>query len=363
MTAQLRLVAVLAAFASVSCATLAERRQGSPALPSRNDNGRADVLARAQLWRPTTIAAMDVLAGPQRPDGFPRNGMVVCDYLDKKLAGLSPKFACKRGEDDDFKVKYGGTNSEVYGEVLATRLLWALGFGADAMYPVNVVCRGCPRELGGIERPGKEYRFDPAVIERKMRGTEWPSGEDGGWAWDDVLRTEPRGGGAPKEHREALALLAVMIQHTDTKARQQRILCLDGVSESGVCNDPFLMVSDVGLTFGAATLTNTNGASGVHLKRWRETPVWKDGAGCVGNIKKSFTGTLDEPVISEAGRRFLADLLTQLSDQQLHDLFDVARVTLRVRDPGRARSGFPAIDEWVSAFKAKRDQIVSKRCA
>ena len=27
-----------------------------------------------------------------------------------------------------------------------------------------------------------------------------------------------------------------MIQHTDTKRQQQRILCLGGVSESGVCN-------------------------------------------------------------------------------------------------------------------------------
>ena len=363
MSAQLRLMALLAAFASASCVALAERRQSAPALPSRNDNSRADVLARAPVWRPTTISAMDVLAGPQRPDSFSRNAMVVCDYLDKKLAGLSPKFACKRGEDDELKVKYGGTNGEVYGEVLATRLLWALGFGADAMYPVNVVCRGCPRELGGIERPGKEYRFDPAVIERKMRGTEWPSGEDGGWAWDDVLRTEPRAGGAPKAHREALALLAVMIQHTDTKARQQRILCLGGVSESGVCKDPFLMVSDVGLTFGAATLANTNDASGANLKRWRETPVWRDEPGCVGNLEKSLTGTLHKPVISEAGRRFLADLLTQLSDKQLHDLFDVARVTLRVREPGRALSGFPAIDEWVVAFKAKRQEIASKRCA
>ena len=41
----------------------------------------------------------------------------------------------------------------------------------------------------------------------------------------------------------------------------------------------------------------------------------------------------------------------------------MARVTLRVREPGHALSGFPAIDEWVSAFKAKRDEIVSKRCA
>ena len=87
---------------------------------------------------------------------------MVCDYLDKTLSGRSPKFACRRGEDDELKVKYGGTNGEVYGEVLATRLLWVLGFGADAMYPVNVICRGCPQEFGGIARPGNEYRFDPA---------------------------------------------------------------------------------------------------------------------------------------------------------------------------------------------------------
>jgi hypothetical protein len=83
----------------------------------------------------------------------------------------------------------------------------------------------------------------------------------------------------------------------------------------------------------------------------------------VGNLDKSFSGTLDKPVIGEAGRRFLAVLLQQLSDAQLHDLFDVARVNLRVREPGHALSGFPSVDEWVSAFKQKRDAIVSKRCA
>jgi len=48
---------------------------------------------------------------------------------------------------------------------------------------------------------------------------------------------------------------------------------------------------------------------------------------------------------------------------QLHDLFEVARVNLRVREPGHALSGFPSVDEWVSVFKQKRDEIVSKRCA
>jgi len=75
------------------------------------------------------------------------------------------------------------------------------------------------------------------------------------------------------------------------------------------------------------------------------------------------TGTLNNPTISEAGRAFLSGLLTQLSDQQLQDLFESAAVTHRLREPGRARSGFATVAEWVSTFKEKRQQIVDRRCA
>ena len=48
------------------------------------------------------------------------------------------------------------------------------------------------------------------------------------------------------------------------------------------------------------------------------------------------TGTLGDPAISEAGRKFLADLLVQLTDQQVRDLFEVARVDRRVNSDGAA---------------------------
>jgi hypothetical protein len=361
MRAQLRgLVAILAVF-SVSCVSLPARRQASSVKSGRPDP-RAAVLARAQVWHSVDVAKANLIAGPGGAGGFARNALVTCDYLDKKLGGLSPKFACRLPNGDELKVKYGGTNGEVYGELLATRLLWALGFGADTMYPVNVVCRGCPRPLGGIERPGGEYRFDPAVVERKMAGHEWPPDSESGWSWRELAEITPARGGAPRAHRDALTLLAVFMQHSDSKPQQQKILCLDGIEE-GTCSRPFLMVSDVGLTFGAASMANSNEASGVNLARWRETPVWRDEPGCVGNLSKSFSGTLDKPVIGEAGRRFLAVLLQQLSDAQLRDLFAVARVNLRMREPGHALSGFPSIDEWVSVFKQKRNEVVSKRCA
>ena len=328
------------------------------------DNGtRKALIARAQVWMPTDIPNMDIKAGPGGPGAFPFHATVTCDYSDKKLSGLSPKFACVFGNEDEVKVKYGGTNGEVYAEVAATRLLWALGFGADAMYPVRVICRGCPSTLhGALREDTGEYVFDPAAIERKMPGVEWTP--DAGWPWKE-LDVVDESAGASRTHRDALKLMAVFLQHSDTKRQQQRLLCLDEPQGEAptTCAHPFMMINDLGLTFGRANKMNSNSTAGMNLTKWSRTPVWEDSARCVGDLDKSFTGTLDDPVISEAGRRFLADLLVQLSDQQIHDLFATARVTLRARTPGDAQSGFPTVEEWVQAFKNKRDQIVNRRCA
>jgi hypothetical protein len=52
-----------------------------------------------------------------------------------------------------------------------------------------------------------------------------------------------------------------------------------------------------------------------------------------------------------------------LSDRQLHDLFEVAHVTGRARDPNHPTAA-PAttVEEWVSVFKRKRDEVVTNRC-
>ena len=350
-----RVVSVLVISAASVCATI-----GTHAAEKKEDPRKA-VIERSRVWSPTDIASKDLKTGPTGPGAFQFRDTVTCKYLDKKLSGNSPKFACVIGEDDEVKVKFGGNNGEVYGEVLATRLLWALGFSADRMYPVNVICKGCPEEFLGIERPNGESRFDPAVIERKMDGHEWGNK---GWSWKELDQIDGERA-APRPHRDALKLLAVFMQHSDSKPQQQRIVCESKAKwpDPSTCDDPLLMISDVGLTFGRATRSNANEPSGVNLKAWTETPVWKGDEKCVGNLPKSFTGTLSEPEISEAGRRFLADLLMQLSDRQLTDLFEAARVRLRLRSPGVVDSGFATSADWVDAFKAKRDQIVQRRCA
>jgi hypothetical protein len=325
---------------------------------------RFAVMSHAQLWSPTDIRSMDLRGGPGGKGAFKPGEQVTCDYVDVKLSGHSPKFACRIGEGDEVKVKYGGQNGEVYGELIATRLLWALGFGADRMYQVEVICRGCPESLGGVALPNHERRFFPALIERKMDGHEWsPDGREG-WAWND-LDVAPVDDGAPAAHRDALKLLAVLLQHTDSKREQQRILCLDAdaTKASTACARPFLMINDVGLTFGRANLRNRNRVGSVNLAAWRETPVWKGDQGCVGNLRRSFTGTLSNPVIGEPGRAFLASLLSQLTDDQLVDLFETARVDLRLRDPGAGAAEGGTVAEWVSVFKGKRQEVVARRCA
>ena len=124
-----------------------------------------------------------------------------------------------------------------------------------------------------------------------------------------------------------------------------------------------MMIHDLGHAFGKANKFNRPSVSGVHLANWSETAVWKDPGQCIGNLSKSFTGNLSNPRISEEGRKFLADLLVQLTDAQLKDLFTVARFAdgpLRMR----AEKGSPedTVAAWVDTFKRKRDEIVRVHC-
>src|SRR4051812_33995638 len=327
-----------------------------------NRSDRLDIIRRAQVWTPTQIASVDIKAGPQDVKAFTPEETVRCEYALKKVAS-TPKFYCEldAGPPPDIvKVKYNEKNGEVYGEVAATRLLWALGFGADRMYPVKVVCRGCSADPITMQtKQAGERLFDPAAIERQMPGKIIESSSDSGWSWEELSSVDPRLGGAPLEQRDALKLLAVFLQHTDNKPAQQRLVCLDNVkgkhSDNGECAHPFMMLNDVGRTFGKANVFNKDMPGSVDLRAWSGAPIWKDKTGCVGNMPRSITGSLENPLIGEQGRQFLASLLGRLSDAQIHDLFEVARFT--------RRQPTTTIDEWVAAFKHKRDEIATRTCA
>ena len=332
-----------------------------------SEKEREEAIGRARVWSPIDVAKVDLRAGPRDAGGFASNAWVDCTYKPQKdQSGRSPKFTCEAARGGSLKVKYGPKNAEVFGEVLSTRLFWALGFAADHMYPVRVRCKGCPDDPAKDEtRKGKVAVFDPAAIERKLPGRAMETKRDSGWSWSelDILASD-----APKEaraQRDALKLLAAFVQHTDSKAANQRLLCPAG-SEKGPhgCTSPVLMVSDLGLTFGEAGFFIRNKNS-VSLESWSDVPVWRSGDACVAHLSGSLSGSLSDPKISEEGRAFLAGLLSRLTDAQLRGLFDGARVKRRSSDPGGAaedQDDLATVDGWVQAFKAKRAQIVDRRC-
>ena len=259
--------------------------------------------------------------------------------------------------------------------------------------PVQIVCKGCPVSIRS------DTRF--SSVERKMPGTDIETGQTTGWAWPELDLVDPTAGPALRAQRDALKLLAALIQHTDSKPEQQRLICLpthpnaevetkaedkkeqkkerkkeskkaktaraqvdDNASKKGdePCAHPLMLVHDLGQTFGHANVFNRSSVGSVNLHEWERAPVWQDPARCVAYLPKSNSGTLENPRISEEGRQFLADLLVQLTDDQLRDLFEVARFPDRW-DQATNPQNAATVAQWVDAFKKKRDAVVKNRCA
>src|SRR4051794_25870763 len=189
-----------------------------------SDAARMDAIRRAQVWEATDVASMDLRTGPKGHGSFAPNETVNCMHRDKVMTGNSPKFTCVIPPDDEVKVKFGRENGEVYAEVAATRLFWALGFPADRMYPVQVVCSGCP-EIDGTTRLNGGVVFDPASIERELKGWSIETGPETGWAWPELDKVDETAGGAPRAQRDALKLLAVFVQHTDNISVHEPLPC------------------------------------------------------------------------------------------------------------------------------------------
>ena len=367
-------VGALAVLGLVSCMRAAGPPSGpvgpitaASALDEVDQASRRGYIRRAQVWRPIDTASLDIVRGPEGPGALPFDAEVECDYVEGPLSGNTPKFLCRDG-DKTYKVKYGEGNGEVYAEAAASRLFWALGFGSDAIYPVQVVCRGCPMDpwLWKTKARVERREYPRATIERRFEAETIESKSAGGWSWHELDLVDPAAGGAPVAHRDALKLLAVLVQHGDNKPEQQRLVCLpgglrrDGRGER--CDKPYLLVADVGGTFGQAGEMAGEKAK-MRFGLWTAKGVFKEGPGCVGDLDANLRGELQYPEISEAGRAFLAERLALLTDRQIRDLFVVARAATRretIEEGGVRRE--VTLDDWVAAFKEKRREIAERRC-
>src|SRR6185503_10027957 len=195
-------------------------------------NRRSWYLAHATIWRqPRPLSPDDVRDGPRGifPYTFTRATSVdgvTCTFTTpgKELSGRSEKFECRSEDGHILRIKYwdaenGSGNREVFASVVATRLLWALGFNAVRVLPINVRCQACPANpMTGQGEPRERSYI--GLMEIRLPKPVIVSGEnlEQGWSWhelDHAIAALPPGDERLRQRTyfDALTLLAVLIQH------------------------------------------------------------------------------------------------------------------------------------------------------
>jgi hypothetical protein len=330
-----------------------ENGDGVPQPPAKEWAARNEKLSRARVFRgePFDAASINFAEDPNK--GVVDPALTTCKYKPDEVSGTTPKFDCELPSGEKIKVKYGGSR-EIPSETAATRLLHALGFGADRVSRVQTVrCYGCPfqpfhtRAL--LEMLSVDAYFDKRIdysshrdftkvsVERNLDGEAIEAGHERGWAFYELDRIDASRGGATREEIDALRLMAIFMHHWDNKSSNQRLTCAGAKTTD--CEHPLAMIQDVGSEFGPKK---------AELEEWASRPVWLDAAKCVVSMKGMpyNGGTFEDLAISEGGRRLLGDRLRQLSATQVETLFTVG--------------GFENVPAWTAAFRDRVKQIVER---
>lgn len=328
---------------------------------------REAALRAAEVFAPTDVSSAALDRNPPDPSGSLSQPIVRCRFVAGEAKGTTPKFRCLLPDGEVIKVKYGGTG-EIPAELAATRLLTALGFGADRMYLIpRLRCYGCPRfpfhavwvldrlrarDLVTSAVPEERYTdFEWAAVERRFDGIEITAEEKDGWAWFELDQVDTKRG-ASRAEIDALRLLARFLAHWDNKAANQRLVCRSVTSPApDACPDAFAYVQDLGATFGP---------NKVNLASWEQSGIWADPSRCTVSMK-DFPydgGTFNDVQISEAGRELLTRQLKTLTEVQIETLFAGARFQ-EFQGPGRPVE----VKEWTRVFRNKVREIASNgRC-
>lgn len=292
------------------------------------------------------------------PASLQPDEVISCTYIyktRKELGGLSPKFECRGRNGETYRIKYG---QKAHTAVAASRLLWALGFGAVISTPVKVVCGGCSSDpWNSLEPIEGGTRFEDAMFQQLKEGKEitLPGEAEVGWSWATDLPLVSAGdGGATRAQVDALKLIAVLLQHGDSKSAQQKLICRpqDYDPEEHFCRQPYMYIYDPGKTFGSDGLR----VHPLDFEKWKQKFVFSDPVACIGNLRQNAGNGRDGltfPEISEQGRLFAGKLLSQFTADRgrVAAMFAVAHFELA--DPKHSAG------DWADVFISKTREIVN----
>ena len=368
--------------------------------------GRMAYLAHSIIWKePPLRTPTELRDGPRGvvPDVFARaTAPIPCSFVrpGDELSGDSPKFECRTENGQLLRLKYWNPatesgNREVFATVAATRLMWALGFNAVPSFSISVICQRCPENPMTGDGPVGTRSY-AAVLQPWLERTAIVSRRnlDQGWSWrelDEAIGSLPPGDERTRQRTyfDALTLLGVLMQHGDRKPEQQNLYCdsivdvtqgtttLDNnggrwIAErpgASACQQAAVVVFDVGATFGGGGHWSRESTAKMNLDQWRRKSVFLHTGDdtCRGRLSSSVTAGADgepDPVISEEGRRFLAERLHVLTHEHVRALFEAAHVEqLAERKHNTHAPSSDAVEAWAGAFEEKVREIDARTCA
>jgi len=298
----------------------------------------------AVIWHdPGDIASKDLFYGQGGEDGQPRPPF---KFIDEDMNGTNPKFNVSAAGGKKWRVKLG---EEARPEVVASRLLWAVGYYANDDYVLHVATI----EGLDIKRGTKRVHNGTQVIDARFERKPGGESKQAIWQW----KSNPFFG--TREFNGLRVMMAVMNNwdlkdvnnavYTDKKTGQQ-----------------IFLISDVGATFATNALATSRAKDKGNLKSYEnskfithETAKEVDfgtPSAPTGVLLKS-GGILAKGYFTRQGfdwighdipredARWIGSLLGQLTHQQIEDAFRAGRFTPQ------------QVDQYVSIVESRIAQL------
>jgi len=251
--------------------------------------------AKAVLWRePTDIASRDLFLGPGGEAMKPDLSKVT--FIADETRSYSKKYRVRDGAGNEWVVKVG---PEAQSETAATRLIWAAGYFADTTYLLPHV------DIEG-KGPFDNARFEARPKGQKRLGQRWD------WSKNPFVGTN---------ELQGLKVLMALINNWDIQNHNNNILLV--TDEATGEKEARYFDTDLGASFGkeGRFIGHTRNRPDQYVADTKFITGVDHGL-----VRFDYKGKNKHLIsdITVAQAKWLGNILSQLSDQQISDAFRAA---------------------------------------
>ena len=274
----------------------------------------------------TDIASRNLFYGPGDKEHAPHSTYT---FIKEDLNGTNPKFDVRDENGVKWKVKLG---VEARPEVVASRLVWAVGYYANEDYFVpELRVENMPRLKRGQKLVSKDGTVHNVRLKRSLKGEE----KIGDWKWSDNPFTRQR-------ELNGLRVMMALINNWDHKDENNAVY----EEKHGDAGTPELhyAVSDLGASFGTTGRSLTHSMSKGNLKAYQHSKFIRKKTSEYVDFyvpsrpaliylatPKEYFSRVDMRWIGRhiprSDAQWIGGLLTQLSPDQIRDAFRAAGYT------------------------------------